>query len=232
MVRLSLFSVTISSVILLLLSEIVPAVSAPVLLSVEETFVATPLVGAPMFVGLGVQMPEATKAETTISFLSPGMAATYACFTLISRDGKYRGIATIKDAQLKVKGPYTLQFKSKYPQVFKDTAASNMAVEIRLAADCESPDLTGARALSWFGEDRPSGSIRLTFQSLGHDSYLIPQQTDLKPVKCEHLGPGINIAFDAVCTLSAQQNQFRGEVKIFDIDGKVTQTTRIVFDGR
>jgi hypothetical protein len=208
--------------------EIAPAGAAPVALSVEETFVTTPLVGAPIFLGLGIQAPADTKAKTTISFLSPGTAAS-ACFTLISRDGKYRGIATIKDDRLKVKGSYTLQFESKYPQVFKNTAASDMAVEIKVAPDCNA-DPTGTRALSWFGEDRPSGPVRLTFQSLGHDSFLVPEQKDLKPIKCEQIVSGINIAFDATCTLPPATNQFRGELKIYDIDGKVTDATPIAFD--
>jgi len=107
-----------------------------------------------------------------------------------------------------------------------------MAVEIKLSADCKSADLMGTRALSWFGEDRPNGPVRLIFQSLGHDSFLVPEQKDLKPIKCEHVGPGINIAFDATCTLSPAANQFRGELRIYDIDGKVTEATPIVFDGK
>src|SRR4051794_35988666 len=94
MVRLGLPANAVVSAAMLFGVEIAPAGAAPVTLSVEETFVTTPLVGAPIFLGLGIQAEADTKARTTISFLSPGTAAS-ACFTLISRDGKYRGIATI-----------------------------------------------------------------------------------------------------------------------------------------
>lgn len=190
----------------------------------------TRLIGGSAFLGVSQVSDKSAKAQTTISFVSSGTAKTPACFKMVSRDGRYRATAVFGNDDFKEKGVHAFSFTSAYPIVFKEMSDRDMAVEIRFSADCAAAGSADVRAISWFGKSRPTGPRLLSFQSLRQDAYFVPQGAASKPMTCQKFGSGVNIAFDAFCAFPAQSGEIRGEIRIFDIDAKLSEMIPVVLD--
>ena len=197
--------------------------------SLIETYINTPLVGASPFAALQQVWPEPRNAEATVTFIYASNTKREICFTLISRDGRYRATASVANSKLRDGETYSIDIDSKYRKVIAQMTDRDLGVEVRYFDNCDVHEQSTPRAVSWIGRTRPEGPIWLIFQSLNHDSIFIPDMASSSHFPCDRFVGSSNMAFDTHCAFDPNQlvQLTPGIVRIFDIEGGVAEEIRL-----